>query len=163
MPVGVLAPVLKTLLMMVSGTSSTSWNLSQLFLHKLKHEIDEFVHAGWEFFFDRGEVVRFGFAVVVAVLAAGFAPTAGVERIDKGGRTDEIERVDHTLVIHPALPKLMQAVLAFKNRDGLIHIHQSTFFAAEITLGRFAFKTIDESFNFVRPFNWFLGAHRTRI
>ena len=138
-------------------------SLPQFFLNELKHEVDEFVQAGGELFFNRGEVIRFGFAVILAVLAAGFAPAAGVEGIDKGGRTDEIEGVDHTLVIHSALPKLMQAVLTFKNRNGFIHVHQSTFCAAESTLGRFDLKAFDENLNFIWPFNWVVGKHMAGI
>lgn len=57
--------------------------LSQFFLNELEHKVDELFDAGGDFLFDGGEVVRFGFAVVVAVLAAGFAPPAGVEEIDQ--------------------------------------------------------------------------------
>jgi hypothetical protein len=59
--------------------------LTQLVLNELHHEVEEFIQSGGEFFFDGGEVVGFGFAVVVAVLAAGFAPAAGVEGIDQRG------------------------------------------------------------------------------
>jgi len=69
----------------------------------------------------------------------------------------------HALVIHPALPELMQAVLALKNRNGLIHIHECPFLATEVTLGRFAFEAIDKSVNFVRPFKCILGMHRVRV
>jgi hypothetical protein len=71
-----------------SQPSTLNHQLHQLFLNELKHEVDEFVQAGGEIFFNRGEVIRFGFAVVLAVLAAGFAPSAGVEGIDQGDRTD---------------------------------------------------------------------------
>ncbi len=66
--------------------------LSQLLLNELKHEVDEFIHAGWEFLYNRGEVVRFGFVVV----AAGAAPAAGVEGIADACRADEAEGFDLT-------------------------------------------------------------------
>ena len=41
-----------------------------------EQEVGELVHALEEFFLDGGEVFLFGFAVLVAVLGAGLAPTA---------------------------------------------------------------------------------------
>lgn len=105
--------------------------LSHFLLDELHDEVDEFVHAFGEFFFDVGEVVGLGFAVVAAVLGTGFAPAAGVEGIDEGGCTDELEGVDDPLVVHSALPKLMKAVLALKDGNGLVDIHESAFLAGE--------------------------------
>lgn len=133
--------------------------LPQFFLDELEDQIDEFVHAGGEFFFDGGEVVGFGFAVVFAILIAGLAPLAGVEGIDDHGGADEIEGVDDALVIDSGLPELVQAVLALEDGDGLVDVHQGAFLAAEGALGSFAFKVVDDDFNFIRPFDRFLGKH----
>lgn len=117
--------------------------LPQFFFDEIKHEVDEFIEGFGEFFFDGGEVISFGFAVVAAVLTAGAAPTTGVEWIDDGGRADEVKGIDDALVIERTLPKLMQAVLAFQNWHRLIHIHHRTLLATEIALGGFVIELID--------------------
>lgn len=137
--------------------------LPELFLNELEDQVDEFIHACGEFFFDGGKVFRFSLCVVTPVLGTGGTPLAGIEWIDKRGGTDEIKGIDHALVIDPALPELMKAVFTFENGNSLVDIHQGALFAGEGALGGFALESIDKHFNFVRPFNGFLREHCVRI
>ena len=98
----------------------------------------------------------FGLSIVVTVLIASAAPTAGIHRVYEHSSINKLKGIDRALVIDTALPKIVQAVLTLQNRYRLINVHNSTFLTSEIALAGLAFKLIDEHFDFIRPFDGFL-------
>ncbi len=138
-------------------SSAPSPFLFQLALNERQHQIDKLFHPGREVLLDRGEILRLRFAVVAPVRAAASAPAACVKRIDQCRCANEIEGVDHPLLIDFALPELVQAVFTFEDRNGFIDIHQCPFFATESALGGFVLEALDKRFHLVRPFHGFLS------
>lgn len=153
--VGALAPGVRC----PRSNVSPGFELRKLVFDEVQNEIEEVIHAIEEFLFDGGEVFFLRFAVVVAVLAAAFAPAAGVEAIDQGGGTDEIEGGDDPLMVDFAVPEAMEPVLSFDEGDGLIDIEQCPLLTAELAFGRFFFEALDEGLDFFRPFDRFVCKH----
>ena len=130
---------------------------------KIHDEVEEVIKTIEEFLFDGGEVFRFCLIVVIAILGASLAPTAGIEGIDDGTGTNSFEGIDHPLMVLTSLPELVKAILAFEKRNCFVDIEKRPLVASQVPLPSFTFQLVDENFDFVWPLNCFPWQHRASI